>query len=279
MSKNTGKDYEKLTQQVFQQIVNQDSVKTIKVKHDVILEGKTTSHQIDVYWEFDLGGIVYRTVIQAKDWKNKVPQKEMLAFKAIIEDLPTGTKGIYVAKSGYQSGAETVAKANGISIYELREPGDKDWEGRVKDIYIHFEIRCPVYEKIKLVLDQKWLEETIPAKKDMTGNYLFNTDTIVKNNRGDHVCKISDIILQLVEKSGDTIAAQTHSFGDDAFIDFDGACLKVQGITGEFGYSSSTETLHIDGGSVIGLILKDIFNNKVITFDKSGLLLRGNGNA
>lgn len=279
MSKNTGKEYERLTQLVFYQIINQNSVRTIDVKHDVILQGKTTSHQIDVYWEFNLGGIVYRTVIQAKDWKNKVPQKEMLAFKSILEDLPTGTKGIYVAKSGYQMGAKTVAEANGIAIYELREPNDQDWKGRVKDIDIQLEIRCPIYNELKLNLDQKWIEDNVALEKDIERRHAFKSDTIVKNGQGDSICKISDIIMQLVEKSGDTVTTQKHSFDEDAFIEFNGVCIKVLSISGEFGYSYSKETIHIDGGSLVGLILKDIVNNTVVTFDKDGLLLGGNDNA
>ena len=95
MSKNTGKPYEKLTQKIFSQIVNQNSVQNINVQHDVTLLGKTTSHQIDVYWEFEVGGLQYQTVIQAKDWKNKVKKEQMLAFKGILDDLPSGTKGVF----------------------------------------------------------------------------------------------------------------------------------------------------------------------------------------
>ena len=103
--KNTGKSYEKLTQYIFSQIVNQDQTNNIEVQHDIILSGKTTKHQIDVYWEFEVGGITYRNIIQAKDWTSKVKMSDMLAFKAVIDDLPFGTNGIYVSKGGYQSGA------------------------------------------------------------------------------------------------------------------------------------------------------------------------------
>lgn len=279
MGKNTGKEYERLTQLVFYQIINQNSVQTIDVKHDVILQGKTTSHQIDVYWEFNLGGIVYSTVIQAKDWKNKVPQKEMLAFKSIIDDLPTGTKGIYVAKSGYQLGAKTVAEANGIAIYELREPNDQDWKGRVKDIDIQFEIMRPIYKELKLNLDQKWIEENVPTQKDIAERYVLEANTIIKNRQGDNICEISDIIMKLAEKSGDTVASQNYSFGEDAFIEFNGGCIKVLSISGEFGYSCTKETFHIDGGSLVSLILKDIANNTVVPLDQDGFLLGGNDNA
>ena len=82
MTKNTGIPYEKMIQHIYQQILTCEGLDTINVQHNIILKGKTTSHQIDVYWEFNLRGIVYRTVIQAKDWANKVPQGAMI-FQAV----------------------------------------------------------------------------------------------------------------------------------------------------------------------------------------------------
>lgn len=63
MSKNTGHPYEKLTQQIFLDILNRDDVTNIEVKHDVTITRITTNHQIDVYWEFERGGIKYTTVV------------------------------------------------------------------------------------------------------------------------------------------------------------------------------------------------------------------------
>jgi hypothetical protein len=43
----------------------------------VTLQGKLTKHQIDVYWEFRIGDVVYRTVVQAKDWSKPVDQGKL----------------------------------------------------------------------------------------------------------------------------------------------------------------------------------------------------------
>jgi hypothetical protein len=49
MSKNTGISYEILTQHIFQQLLNQSLVKTLRAEHNVKLHGLTAEHQIDVY--------------------------------------------------------------------------------------------------------------------------------------------------------------------------------------------------------------------------------------
>ena len=51
--KNTGTPYEIVTQGIWQAINNQREVATVIVQHDVTLQGLLTSHQIDVYWEFE----------------------------------------------------------------------------------------------------------------------------------------------------------------------------------------------------------------------------------
>lgn len=106
MSNRTGRPYEKLTQQIFAEVLHRDEVRSIEVKHDVILAGKTTDHQIDVYWEFEQGGIRYITVVQAKDWTTRaVEQGELLKFKAVLDDLAHQPRGVFVTRTGYQEGA------------------------------------------------------------------------------------------------------------------------------------------------------------------------------
>ena len=125
--KNTGKEYELVVQKVFQSILDQKFVKNITVQHDITLQGKSTTHQIDVYWEFSDGISTYATIVQAKDYNSRVSQDKLLTFKGVIDDLPNHPKGIFVTKTGYQKGAKAYAEANGILLYELRQPTDEDW--------------------------------------------------------------------------------------------------------------------------------------------------------
>jgi hypothetical protein len=115
----TGQAYESLTQAIFQTILDQDAAQNIHVERDVQLKGKSTSHQIDVYWKFVLGGLTYETIVEAKDWNKRVDQGKLLAFKTVLDDLPGQPKGIFVTRTGYQGGAKDVAAFYGIILYEL----------------------------------------------------------------------------------------------------------------------------------------------------------------
>ena len=275
MSKNTGKPYEKLTQKIFSQIVNQDSVKNIEVQHDVNLSGKTTLHQIDVYWKFEVGGILYQTVIQAKDWKNKVKKEQMLAFKAVLDDLPSGTKGVFVSKSGFQSGAVEVAKAHGIKIYELREPVDADWDGLITKVHVGMNLQDPFFKNMKLKLDEQWIIDNKIDLKNLPLGTIFHGNHEVVDREKTHVCFLSDIVKEFLPKEPEVETHFEKKF-DDAFIVWPGEqLLKIKSISGNVGYHVHKETIYIDIERMVRTILKDILEGSMRSFDKNNHLIGG----
>jgi hypothetical protein len=74
-----------------------------------------------VYWKFEKAGVPYETIVQAKDWSSPVDQGELFKFNCVRWDLPGPPKGIFVTRTGYQSGAREYAEAHGIILYKLRE--------------------------------------------------------------------------------------------------------------------------------------------------------------
>jgi hypothetical protein len=77
----TGRTYESLTQAIFQSILAQKEYPNVSVQPNVTLPGKTTSHQIDIYWKFEVGGVQYETIVQTKDWGKPVDKGQLLLFK------------------------------------------------------------------------------------------------------------------------------------------------------------------------------------------------------
>ena len=154
MAKETGKDYEILTQWVFNQILNDGRVKNIEVKQGIKkFKGKTASHEIDLYWEFQEAGINYKTIVQAKDWSQPVKLEQLLTFKSVLDDIPGQPRGIFVTRTGYQSGARDYAENNGIVLFELREPTEEDEADWIKIIHLHLEISTPMSKITGIKLD------------------------------------------------------------------------------------------------------------------------------
>lgn len=271
-----GTEYEKLAQHVYNQIINRDSVMNIRVQHDVTLKGKTTEHQIDVYWEFSLGGFTCKTVIQAKDWKNRVPQVEMLAFKAILDDLPSRTKGVFVTKTGYQKGAIDVATSNGISIHILRKPLENDWEGRVKDLEMHMNYLFPVYENLSIDVDGKWLISNGINPEDIAKKIAVSGDTIIYDGENNEVAQLSEIILSLCKKNGQDVKQLYYECTEESYITTEeNQKIKFSRIGGLFGYNIYEDVFKIKGDNTIGLILRDVVTGEINRFNKNHEILGG----
>lgn len=135
--KNTGIPFEKKIAGLYEQILALDGpdLKNLRVEHDVKLDSITSRNedgtpekrQIDVYWEFELAGNIFRVCIQAKDWKRKVTREQVDAFRSTLDDIAGQPKGIMIAANGYQSGALNFARARGIEllVLEQTEAGNK----------------------------------------------------------------------------------------------------------------------------------------------------------
>jgi Restriction endonuclease len=258
MTDRTGKRYENLAQVVFQLIVNQnDHVRNIDVKHDVVLKGKSTSHQIDVYWKFAVGTAEYQTIVQCKDHKNAVDQGELLKFKSVLDELPGQPKGIVVSRAGFQSGAIAYAKANGILLHELCEAdyppnlgvtaggwatfriiqmplsgvikdSDEDLEAsRFYAMGFDYTVFTPTYSDIRFDASAGWLKEQYPGKDavDITKKFAGINTPLHKNQLIDefgesvgNIGKLFQELAQHVSAEGLTDKQVTHRFEKATFL-------------------------------------------------------------
>lgn len=115
MFKNKGDRLESLIQYVYQEL-SKFSNKEIEVKNKYDIIGKSgVTHNIDVYYQFELNGIIHRVIFECKNWNSKVSKDKVLTLKAIMDDIPNSV-GVMVAPKGYQSGAKKFAEHHGIEL-------------------------------------------------------------------------------------------------------------------------------------------------------------------
>jgi hypothetical protein len=244
---NTGLPYEILIQQIFQDISDTAAVRTIKVQHDVNLQGIILTHQIDVYWEFEVVGVVYKTVLQAKDWNKPVDQGELLKFKGVLDDLPGQPNGVMVTRNGYQSGAAEFARAHGIQLLELIEWGSASRRGVTITTlgYAHMEVlgsvepytgkplglvlrATPFEPKIDsaiIEVDPEWLKELAPdVAAALIGkrlNYASAAGCSFYDESRDVVGDLHDLYKETVDgmrKEGTKVRKLSHRFSTPTFV-------------------------------------------------------------
>lgn len=151
MAKNTGKEYEDFVAELQQAILSSETLgsqKNIEVIPNKLLKDKNgIERQFDIYWEFELAGIVYKNIIECKDYASKISIDRVDSLIGKLNDFNNIT-GVFATKTGYQSGAESKALANGIDILRVREQNDSDWispEGTplIKEAIINITIEHP----------------------------------------------------------------------------------------------------------------------------------------
>ena len=199
--KNTGKSYELLIGNIFKEIWDQNLAKTIEIKRNVILKGKVGNHEVDIYWEFIIGGITYKTIIQAKDWSYPVKKGALMEFSKVLEDISGQPRGIFITKTGYQKGALNWANAHGILLYTLTPAEYKPLmlktlgyaKGKVIPVRLlgvgpgigsifEFTIFDPVITGPILNLDSEWIIKNAPKYKDKITEHVLTALKALKYN-------------------------------------------------------------------------------------------------
>jgi hypothetical protein len=150
---NTGKEYEKFVASIQQALLNAENIttqKNIKVEVDKkIIDNCCIERQFDIYWEYEMGGLTYKTVIECKDYTSNVSIEKIDALIGKTRDIPD-LKPVFATKKGYQSGAKTKAEKNKIDLLIVREQNDSDWTAEdgtplIKQICIDMHLCMPAH--------------------------------------------------------------------------------------------------------------------------------------
>ena len=149
---NNGVSYELFVQRVQQALIDAQSLagyKTVNVVHNIKLVDKNgKERQFDLYWEFELGGVIYRTIIECKDYESDIPISKVDELAGKLKAFPD-VRGIIATRNGFQSGGVAEAAANGIDLIVVRdEDVSKDWVDAngmplIRGIIVHFNCIVP----------------------------------------------------------------------------------------------------------------------------------------
>ncbi len=167
-TKNTGKEYETFVARIQQALLDADTytkTKTIKVEtNKKIIDTNECEREFDVYWEYELGGIVYKTIIECKDHDTSISIDKIDALIGKTRDIP-GLIPIFATRKDYQSGAKQKARVHNIELLIIREQNDSDWispDGTpyIQEIGITMELYRPArISSFTIEFDGKWILE------------------------------------------------------------------------------------------------------------------------
>ncbi|MBE0379660.1 restriction endonuclease [Pseudoalteromonas prydzensis] len=109
-----GTEFEDYIHFVYSTLLNLRGEKIRVSKRTTFQVPPDESYEIDIFYEFENVGVKHRVAIECKDWKNPVDQGKVLEFHQKIKNIGEDIVGVFVSRTGYQSGAIKVAKRHGI---------------------------------------------------------------------------------------------------------------------------------------------------------------------
>lgn len=245
------------------------AVETAEITQRKIVQGRTTRHEIDVWWVFDWQGHRFTVAFQCKDWARTVEQGELLKFQAVLADLAAhDPSGVFVTRTGYQSGSLGVASGNRISILELRKPGEQDWAGRVRTIKIALRAVVPTWRGFQLHVPPGAAN---PGADSLGG---WNRDLVV-HEAGQPAQTILKTQEQLSPAGFEATDWQRMSvtFGPGAWLgstDDPGLRLPAAGLSVEVRQDVHRSEVIIEGSDVVTHVLKNILTDTVVAFGADG---------
>ena len=269
---NPNIEYEKFTQEIYQELVNADVLKTTKVQHNVKLKGRSgQEHQIDVYWEYEIAGTKHKVAIECKNYNQAVPIGRVRDFFGALYDL-VDVKGIMVTKVGYQKGAKEYASYYGIDLKELRSPNSGEAVIGEVELHINTSTRHCLFlvddnyaetdkfsvHQYKRRLDfmridrtSRWINAThIPLE-------LINRNII--NSNGTTITTLEKIEEELPKDFDSDIVFKY----EDAFVNTRWGKIKINEIKYEYKYTNEKKIIAIDAQDFVKAILKDALNGEI----------------
>ncbi|MFC3748713.1 restriction endonuclease [Paenibacillus sp. GCM10012306] len=272
MIPNPHLQYELLAKEIYETLHNEEGVRTISIQHNVKVPGKSgCEHQIDVYWEFEMVGEIHRIAVECKNYTREVSIGKIRDFFGVVHDLGNNTKGIFVTKVGYQSGAKKFGEYYGISLKEMRFPEDKDWEGLIRD----FEIRGTfLFKKItheEPNYDSGWILENTRYREGDRIMLGGMADQVIIYDGDDNAIKTYyDLQNELPTIEEAENLEHVYKFENAYIYDINKTKLKIKSIKFRYNVISSEIVSKIEGEKVAKAILKDVKTDEIYFFNKKG---------
>ena len=277
---NPNIEYEKFTQEIYQELVNADVLKTTDVQHNVKLKGRSgQEHQIDVYWEYEIAGTKQKVAIECKNYNKTVGIGKVRDFYGVLYDL-NNVAGIMVTKVGYQKGAKEYASEYGISLKELRTPNPG--EAIIGEVEMNFDISV---RRCLFLVDADYAE----TDKFSVTKYKHFLDWMSLNNESSWI-NATHIPLELIDRNiinsnGTTITTLEKieeelpkDFDsdivfkyEDAFVNTRWGKIKINEIKYEYKYTNEKKVIAIDARDFVKAILKDAQNGEIKLIANKGV--------
>lgn len=286
--KNNGKKYEEFVGDLYQALLYAQGLlgqNNIAVQRNIkIVDACGVEREFDLYWEYELAGITYKTVIECKDYNSKVSIEKIDALVGKVRDLPD-LKPVFATKKGYQSGAISKAEHNRIDLLLVREQNDSDWQDDdgtplVRMITLNMHMFSPAdITDIKMYFDADWFKSNFDVNDDYQVSISgMNNEIFIESEDENERYSLRDLSGRLASMNRGEYGSFSKEFKfNNGWISGSDYRYKIKGFCVEYDVKKPhTEEIVIDGSKeLIGVVeyLQKGFKKKVF---KNGIIKENN---
>jgi hypothetical protein len=233
-----GSNYEQFVQRLQQALLDSEPFSNqrniIVERNKKIIDNNGIEREFDLYWEYELAGIKYKTIIECKDYSSKISIEKIDALIGKLHDLPD-IKPVFATKIGYQSGAETKARQNKIDLLVVREQNNNDWKDedgnpliKLIEINIHA-LPTARITNFQPFIDRDWVLQNTDIDVSKPLNFKANNNEIFIDNRekGERY-SLYDLASRLDSKSNQYGSFTNQEEFEDAYIQYDSTSFKLR---------------------------------------------------
>jgi hypothetical protein len=241
-------DYERFVQQVYQSLVSQDAIRNVEVKHNVVLTGKSgATHQIDVFWEFEIAGQRYRTCVECKHYSKAVEKTHVASFATVLADIGNAN-GVLVTTESYQKGAKLLAQHANIRLIVLNP--------LLREIQVDMVLQIPDQTNFQFEFEPTGTKAVLLAAGLQTFHYsVRGQDAVLKHNESGALLDVAEAIGPLPEAG--SIRVDLSAFSLQTEVGF----FPLLAVTFDLQYSEMHEQMSIKAEHAVNAILEDVLAN------------------
>ena len=229
------------------------------------VEGKSgTRHQIDVLVEQSNGLQTIRTAVECKFWNKKVPQSVVSNLVTTLDDTAI-EKGAIVSKEGFTSGAIALAKRYNIGLVEMREPLDKDWEGKIRRIHSRIVISVPEFTGVEIV-------QNGPPEGGEIRELTFTGQEIYITQPGREPETVAQVLNNAPETREKTDRSVELAFPPGTIAQIVGVdkIAPIDGIRYNVRHHVSEQEHIISGDELVHMIVREVFQKREFVISREG---------
>ena len=242
----------------YQNLLQQEDVKNVEVRKNCVIEGRKDTHELDVYWQFNDGEIVYTVIINFKCLNRQLTREDVTEFSKVISDFPGQTVGIIFTEPVYFQEFVTMASSANIMVYEVIPQMPDFYEPVIDNFHIEVDKEWVAAEKAKAGIDE---EITVEAS-DSGAMFLYDEQAICVDN----LKSIVDSYLRKRDDRSEASERIVHKFETPLFLPTGHELIplvKITEIAFEFSFKLMNEVTKeermLEQEYVLGDILDNLF--------------------